>query len=313
MTMKETDKYYIVNRMEWNHYLQERRMEPEWHLTESQLQNLVSVNDHLTLTDAKEIYEPLARLLLLYRSHYFRRIQDRNHLLGIEGNFPPFIIGISGSVAVGKSTTARLLREVLSQLLPNMNVDLITTDGFLYPTKYLEEHNILDRKGFPESYNMDRLRQFLLEVKNNQSDIKVPKYSHEQYDIIPGEYEVLTDPQVLIIEGINALQMTEDANFFVGDFSDVTIYVDADTKNIERWFKKRSKFLIDESADDPDNYYYEMGNMSSEAQDEYISGVWENINLPNLEQFILPTRNRAEILIHKQENHYVDSLWIKKY
>ncbi|MCI5775548.1 MAG: type I pantothenate kinase [Aerococcus sp.] len=311
--MKETDSYYIVDRIEWNNYLKERRMEPEWHLTESQLQQLVSFNDYLTLTDAKEIYEPLARLLLLYRSHYFRRIQDRNHLLGIEGDFPPFIIGISGSVAVGKSTTARLLRNVLSQLLPNINVDLITTDGFLYPTAYLEAHEMLDRKGFPESYDMKRLRDFLLEVKNNHKNIKVPMYSHEQYDIVPDEYEILEDPQVLIIEGINALQMTTDANFFVGDFADVTIYVDTETENIERWFKKRSKILIDESADDPDNYYYEMGNMTSEAQDAYISEVWENINLPNLEQFILPTRNRAEILIHKQADHYVDSLWIKKY
>ncbi|MDO4669934.1 MAG: type I pantothenate kinase [Aerococcus sp.] len=311
--MEETRSYYIIERKEWRDYLNIEAPDVDVSLTHEQLDRLVSLNDTLTLKDATEIYEPLTQLITLYLKNYLRLGAERNHFLGIDGHPSPFIIGISGSVAVGKSTTARLLQLILSQLFPDRAVDLITTDGFLYPSAELEARNLMQRKGFPESYDMERLRNFLVDVKDNKKHLKIPKYSHEHYDILPNEFISVENPQILIIEGINVLQITDNGDFFVGDFADLSIYVDAKTEDIEQWFKQRFRMLIDKARENPKDYYHTFAQWHREKQEAYAERVWREINLPNLEEYILPTRSRADFVLHKQADHYVDSIWMKKY
>lgn len=311
--MKETRNYYIIDRKEWRDYRHVEAPDVDVSLTHEQLDRLVSLNDILTVKDATEIYEPLTQLITLYLKNYLRLGEKRNHFLGIHSQPSPFIIGISGSVAVGKSTTARLLQLVLSQLFPDKAVDLITTDGFLYPTAELEARHLMQRKGFPESYDMQRLQDFLIDVKDNKKNLKIPKYSHERYDILPNEFISVANPQILIIEGINVLQITDNGGFFVGDFADLSIYVDAKTTDIEQWFKQRFRMLIDKAKSNPNDYYHSFTALSSAEQEAYADRVWQEINLPNLEEYILPTRTRADFVLHKQADHYVDSIWMKKY
>lgn len=226
---------------------------------------------------------------------------------------PPFIIGIAGSVAVGKSTTARLLQTILSRTFKRRNVQLITTDGFLYPNETLKERGIMNRKGFPESYDMEMLIDFLNRVKSGQEEIKVPVYSHDIYNIIPGEYELIQQPDILIVEGINTLQLPANQQIYVSDFFDFSVYVDADSSLIEKWYLDRFGALLDTAFQNPQNYYYQFAIGDRDDAFKMAQEVWKNVNLKNLNEYILPTRGRADIILHKTENHIIDSIFMRKY
>lgn len=311
--MIENKDYYVINREEWNAYLSNELSQRDITITDVQLEKITSLNDVISSQDAYEVYKPVTELISLYEKNYLKLSEERDRFLGIKRQTPPFIIGIAGGVAVGKSTTARVLRLFLSQLYPNYNVSLVTTDGFLYSTAQLKQKGLLNRKGFPESYDMPALIEFLKNIKNNAETITYPKYSHEVYDIIPGEKQMLNRPDIIIVEGINVLQFPSNTNIYVSDFFDLSIYVDADENLIETWFYERFKLLIEKARTQPSDYYHRFSQMPVKDAVDYAKGVWQTINLVNLKENILPTRNNADIVIHKRENHVIDQLWLKKY
>lgn len=311
--MKENTVYHIIDRLEWKNYRDSNHGNTKFKLTEEQLTKITSLNDVLSLTDAKEVYEPLTELIGLYMENYNRLSYHRNNFLGINTAVPPFIVGIAGGVAVGKSTAARLLQIFLAQAYPELSVELITTDGFLYPNSILAANQLMFRKGFPESYDMKRLITFLTDVKNNKKDIVYPTYSHKIYDIVPDKMQNLHDPQILIVEGINVLQLPSTEQVFASEFFDLSIFVDAETSLIEKWFYQRFDLLLENAEDKPDDYYYKFAMAPYEEARAMAEKTWRQINLVNLQEYILPTRNRADIIIHKRENHYIDELWMKKY
>lgn len=277
------------------------------------MDNIKSVNDQISLKDVQEIYVPLTHLIHLYMKEFESLTLSKGLFLHEYVSVPPFIIGIAGSVAVGKSTTARLLQRILARTFKRRNVQLITTDGFLYPNKVLEEQGIMDRKGFPESYDMEKLINFLNEVKSGKDEIKAPVYSHSVYDVIEGEYELIQQPDILIVEGINTLQLPANQQIYVSDFFDFSIFVDADPALIEKWYLERFGALLDTAFLDPNNYYYQYAIGKREDAFAMARNVWKTVNLPNLEEYILPTRGRADIILHKTENHLIDQIYLRKY
>ncbi|GMA53548.1 hypothetical protein GCM10025857_49050 [Alicyclobacillus contaminans] len=192
-------------------------------------------------------------------------------------------------------------------------MQLITTDGFLYPNRILEERGIMDRKGFPESYDMERLIEFLNSVKSREKDLKIPLYSHKSYDIIEGEYETISQPDILIVEGINVFQLPANQQIYVSDFFDFSIYVDADPALIERWYLERFESLLDTAFQDPSNYYYEYAMGDRKEAIDMAKSVWKNVNLKNLQEYILPTRSRADIILHKSDYHKIDQILLRKF
>ncbi|MGX7417886.1 type I pantothenate kinase [Carnobacterium gallinarum] len=307
--MKESATYHIIEREEWMEFYQ-NSVAP---LTKEELDQLKGLNDQISLTDVEEVYIPIAHLCDIYMKQYEALQEQKLHFLKKDVQMKPFIIGIAGSVAVGKSTTARLLQMMLSRVYKTKKVELITTDGFLYPNKILEERQIMDKKGFPESYDMARLITFLGDVKNGAPEVKAPVYSHEVYDIVEGEYDILTQPDILIVEGINVLQLPQNEQIYVSDFFDFSIYVDADSDLIQQWYLDRFGVLLNTAFTDPTNYYYSYAVGNRQKAFDMAKDVWRRVNLQNLEEFILPTRNRADLIIHKAENHRIDRLFLRKY
>ncbi|OSH28525.1 pantothenate kinase [Enterococcus faecalis] len=301
--------YYPISREEWHGFYHDGKAP----LTEAELDNIKSVNDQISLKDVQEIYVPLTHLIHLYMKEFESLTLSKGLFLHEYVSVPPFIIGIAGSVAVGKSTTARLLQRILARTFKRRNVQLITTDGFLYPNKVLEEQGIMDRKGFPESYDMEKLINFLNEVKSGKDEIKAPVYSHSVYDVIEGEYELIQQPDILIVEGINTLQLPANQQIYVSDFFDFSIFVDADPALIEKWYLERFGALLDTAFLDPNNYYYQYAIGKREDAFAMARNVWKTVNLPNLEEYILPTRGRADIILHKTENHLIDQIYLRKY
>ncbi|MDH5058337.1 type I pantothenate kinase [Enterococcus faecalis] len=307
--MDDKMNYYPISREEWNGFYHDGKAP----LTEAELDNIKSVNDQISLKDVQEIYVPLTHLIHLYMKEFESLTLSKGLFLHEYVSVPPFIIGIAGSVAVGKSTTARLLQRILDRTFKRRNVQLITTDGFLYPNKVLEEQGIMDRKGFPESYDMEKLINFLNEVKSGKDEIKAPVYSHSVYDVIEGEYELIQQPDILIVEGINTLQLPANQQIYVSDFFDFSIFVDADPALIEKWYLERFGALLDTAFLDPNNYYYQYAIGKREDAFAMARNVWKTVNLPNLEEYILPTRGRADIILHKTENHLIDQIYLRKY
>ncbi|MGM0279643.1 type I pantothenate kinase [Enterococcus sp. AZ081] len=307
--MDDKMNYYPISREEWHEFYHDGKAP----LTEAELDNIKSVNDQISLKDVQEIYVPLTHLIHLYMKEFESLTLSKGLFLHEYVSVPPFIIGIAGSVAVGKSTTARLLQRILARTFKRRNVQLITTDGFLYPNKVLEEQGIMDRKGFPESYDMEKLINFLNEVKSGKDEIKAPVYSHSVYDVIEGEYELIQQPDILIVEGINTLQLPANQQIYVSDFFDFSIFVDADPALIEKWYLERFGALLDTAFLDPNNYYYQYAIGKREDAFAMARNVWKTVNLPNLEEYILPTRGRADIILHKTENHLIDQIYLRKY
>ncbi|MGX7012972.1 type I pantothenate kinase [Vagococcus silagei] len=307
--MDETANFYRVSRKEWQSFY--RNGVPP--LTNDELQQIKSVNDNISLQDVQDIYIPLTHLINIYIKEYESLQLSKGLFMQKFATPSPFIIGVAGSVAVGKSTTARLLQMMLSRIFKRKHVQLITTDGFLYPTKTLEERDILDRKGFPESYDMEKLLNFLNAVKNGEDDLKIPAYSHESYDIIPDEFETITQPDILIVEGINVLQLPKNEQIYVSDFFDFSIYVDADEELIESWYLERFEALLDLAKEDKTNYYYNYANGPREEALDFAKDVWKKVNAENLASFILPTRSRADVILHKTEHHVIDEIFMRKF
>ncbi|GGD00323.1 type I pantothenate kinase [Enterococcus wangshanyuanii] len=307
--MDDKMNYYPISREEWQGFYHNGKAP----LTEEELENIKGFNDQISLQDVQDIYVPLTHLIHLYMKEFESLTVSKGLFLHEYVPVPPFIIGIAGSVAVGKSTTARLLQTILARTFKRRNVQLITTDGFLYPNKVLEEKGIMDRKGFPESYDMEKLIDFLNQVKNGQDEIKAPLYSHSVYDIIEDEYEVIQQPDILIVEGINTLQLPANQQIYVSDFFDFSVFIDAEPKLIEKWYLERFGALLDTAFLEPDNYYYQYAIGDRDEAFAMAKEVWKNVNLKNLEEYILPTRGRADIILHKTENHIIDKIFMRKY
>ena len=280
-------------------------------LTEAELDSIKSFNDKISLQDVTDIYLPLTNLIQIYKRAKEDLAFSKGIFLQKESKKQPFIIGVSGSVAVGKSTTSRLLQILLSRTFSNASVELVTTDGFHYPNQTLIEVGILNRKGFPESYNMELLLDFLDTIKNGQ-DYQIPVYSHEIYDIVPNEKQEITAADFVIVEGINVFQNPQNERLYMTDFFDFSIYVDAEVDNIESWYLDRFKKMLALAENDQTNYYYRFTTQSDEEVMAFAQNIWKTINLVNLLDYIEPTRNRAEIILHKAENHEIDEIYLKK-
>lgn len=278
------------------------------------LDEVVSLNDRLTNQDVREIYRPLLQLIDIFIHSKMNLRNEKNEFLKItHQRTSPFVIGISGSVSVGKSTVARVLQELLSKVYQDKHVELLTTDGFLYSNNELEKRGIMHRKGFPESYDMPKLLEFMTKVKTGAENISYPIYSHEIYDIVPNQYATLDQPDILIMEGINIFQLPENQQLYVSDFFDFSIYVDADPMDIKQWYLERYYMLLELAKDQPDNYFYLMTKWSKERQEAYGNEVWYTINLTNLIQHIAPTKERAQVILHKAANHIIDNVSVRKY
>jgi type I pantothenate kinase len=229
----------------------------------------------------------------------------------------PFVIGIAGSVAVGKSTTARILMELLSRWPSSPKVDLVTTDGFLYPNAVLQREKMMDRKGFPESYDIGSLLRFLSAIKAGKKDVKAPVYSHLTYDVLPNTFRTVDRPDILIFEGINVLQSRDlpaDGKIvpMVSDFFDFSIYIDAEETQIHNWYVERFMRLRETAFQNPDSYFHRYATISETAALAIAEGLWHNINLKNLHQNILPTRPRADLILQKGRNHLIETVGLRK-
>lgn len=303
-----TQNYYHFSRSEWTAF-GNHEISP---LKPKELEAIKSLNDHLSIDDVQDVYLPLIRLLEIYIENYRSLHFKRALFLNRTTRRTPFMIGIAGSVAVGKSTTARLLKRLLEWRMPNADIQLITTDGFLYSKKELERLGLMKRKGFPESYDMKALLNFFNEVKNGHK-VKVPLYSHKTYDIIEDNYEIVDNPDLLIVEGINVLQNQMNQRIYMSDFFDFSIYVDADAKLIKEWYLTRFEALLDLAKDDPTNHYYHYAQGSRRSALALAEETWQSINQPNLDEFILPTKDRADLILHKTHHHIIDELLLKRY
>ncbi|WP_052101802.1 type I pantothenate kinase [Porphyromonas cangingivalis] len=290
---------------------------PDFPLQEINLSKLQGLNEPLTFEEIQDVYLPLCRLLQIHITHRKRLHAEYDTFFHRRGVKIPYVIGIAGSVAVGKSTTARVLRKLLSMNPATPHVDLITTDGYLYPNAELEARGILNRKGFPESYDAVRLLSFLSAVKSGRPNLESPIYSHLYYDVIPDEVQIVNNPDILIVEGINVLQVQTvpgkaKRQVFVSDFFDFSIYVDADISDIREWYIERFLKLQRTAFQDPDSFFTRYANLSEEEARRLGNSIWEEINLVNLEQNIQPTRFRSDLILEKGHNHAIRGVRLRK-
>jgi type I pantothenate kinase len=284
-------------------------------LSDADLTALRGLNDVLSMEDVVEIYLPLSRLLSLYVLGTRALHGATSTFLGDRSAKTPFIIGLAGSVAVGKSTTARILQALLSRWPDHPRVDLITTDGFLLPNAVLEERGLMQRKGFPESYDRPRLVRFLADVKSGATEVKAPVYSHVRYDIVPGVEQTVSQPDVVIVEGLNVLQappVVGQSQLFASDFFDFTIYVDADETIIEDWYVARFMKLRATVFQDPQAYFHRYAALSDGEAQETARTIWREINGRNLRENIVTTRARAQLVLVKGAEHRVHSVHLRR-
>ena len=283
-------------------------------LTEQDLKPLLGINEELSLDEVRTIYLPLVRLINYYIDENIRRQNVLRRFLGEQSTNVPYIISIAGSVAVGKSTSARILQSLLSHWPQQRKVDLITTDGFLHPLAYLQEHNLLHKKGFPISYNTPLLIRFLADIKSGKPNVTAPIYSHLTYDIIPDQFNVIDQPDILILEGLNVLQPNRNqANeLFVSDFVDFSIYVDAEEDLLKEWYIHRFLKFRQSAFTDPNSYFKHYANLSEQEAVTTAGKIWDEINGLNLKENILPTRERADLILKKGANHEVELVTLRK-
>jgi type I pantothenate kinase len=285
-------------------------------LSEAQLKGLVGLNETMSLDEVSDIYLPLSRLLNLYVAATQDLHRATAKFLGSVAPRVPFVIGVAGSVAVGKSTASRVLQALLARWPSHPTVDLITTDGFLLPLETLDARGILHRKGFPESYDQRRLIRFLADVKSGAEEVLAPVYSHLRYDIVPGEYQAVRQPDIVIVEGLNVLQTGARSGrqmpMFVSDFFDFAIYVDAQETDIEQWYVERFLALRETVFKNPSSYFHRYAALTGDQAIETAQGIWRSINLVNLRENVLPTRERAHVILEKGRDHAVRRVRLRK-
>jgi type I pantothenate kinase len=286
-------------------------------LTEEDLAELQGINERISLDEVAQVYLPLSRLLNLYVAATQNLRQTTDRFLGTLPAPVSYVIAIAGSVAVGKSTTARVVQALLSRWPNHPKVDLVTTDGFLFPNRVLEAKGLMSRKGFPESYDVRRLLQFMSDLKSGQPAVEAPVYSHEAYDIVPDRMLVIRQPDIVIVEGLNVLQTGDGRSSgpprtFVSDFFDFSIFVDAEEAHIRQWYVDRFLTFQKTVFQNPTSYFHRYADLTSEEANRTALQIWESINAVNLRNNILPTRERAHLILEKNEDHTVRSVKLRK-
>ena len=305
--------YLQFNRQEWCHF----RKNAPLTLIESDLDKLQGQTEIVSLKEVTEIYLPLSRLLSLYVTARQTLHRATSQFLGNPEPKVPYIIGIAGSVAVGKSTTSRVLKALLSRWPDHPNVEVITTDGFLYPNTELERKGLMKRKGFPESYNMPHLLCILNAIKSGQRDVHIPLYSHHDYDIICDQYEIIDQPDIVILEGLNILQTgirrtPQRPQIFVSDFFDFSVFVDADIEIIKKSYIHRVLNFWKTTFRDPSSYFHNLTSMVELQVIEFAEQAWNDINQVNLFENILPYKNRAQLILEKGADHSIQKVYLRK-
>jgi type I pantothenate kinase len=305
--------YIDLTREEWSRL----RNSTPLTLTEDDLAKLRGINERVSLREVEDIYLPLSRLLNLYVDATQKLHKATHTFLGNSTEKVPYVIGVAGSVAVGKSTTARILQALLARWPNHPKVDLVTTDGFLFPNAVLKARGLMKRKGFPESYDRRRLVKFVADVKSGADEVSAPVYSHLAYDILPGREQVVRKPDIMILEGLNVLQsgVGRAENYmpvFVSDYFDFSIYVDADEEHIRQWYVERFFTLRRTAFRNPASYFHRYAALSDEGAREKALSIWNEINAVNLRKNILPTRTRAFLILEKGPDHSVRSVKLRK-
>jgi len=312
-TDQDLSPYRIFSRGEWATLREDTPMT----LEPAEITRLRSMHDRLDISEVEEIYLPLSRLLSLYVAATQNLFRAQRRFLGTEDAKMPYIIGVGGSVAVGKSTTARVLQALLGRW-PNVpKVDLVTTDGFLYPNAVLDREGSMDKKGFPESYDVQALLRFLSDIKAGRRPVHAPIYSHLVYDVVPNVWIEIDRPDILIIEGLNVLQagrMPKDGKAvpFVSDFFDFSIYLDADEAVLESWYVSRFLAMRGTAFADPKSYFHRYSRLSDDEAVATATSIWNRINLVNLRENVVPTRPRADLILKKSESHQVEEVALRR-
>jgi len=302
--------YLSFSRDEWA----KRRGNLNITLSESDIKGILALNDKITASEIQDFYFPITRLLQLSINNNINLYRERNDFMGIKPQKMPFIIGVTGSVAVGKSTTSRLLKTLLERINPDLRIYIVSTDNFLKSNARLMEENIMERKGFPESYETQDLINFLVDIKSGVARTQIPVYSHLKYDILP-EKQDLVDPDILILEGLNILQVKNPGKkdeIYVSDFLDFSIFIDAKVEYIKEWFVERFFLLMETAFKDKDSYFKKYSELTKEEARELSSNIWDNINGKNYSENIVKTRYRAELIIEKGKTHNIENIMMKK-
>ncbi|AXS38949.1 type I pantothenate kinase [Breoghania sp. L-A4] len=309
----ELSPYRVFTESEWARL----RADTPMTLSGEEVTRLQSLNDPVSFAQVESIYLPLSRLLSFYVEATLNVHLATRRFLGTNDTKTPFIIGIAGSVAVGKSTTARLLQALLARWPASPKVDLVPTDGFLFPNAVLQEQGLMRRKGFPESYDLPELLRFLSEIKAGRRNVSAPVYSHFYYDVMAGQQQIVDRPDILIVEGLNVLQTSKlprdgKAIPYVSDFFDFSVYIDADEEVLREWYVERFMRLRETAFRDPSSFFHTYSKLGDNTAVEIANDLWDNINLVNLRENVVPTRPRADLILTKGESHAIERVDLRR-